>query len=177
MKERLLLKKKSSWGHWRMGLWRQAETTDSLYAHKDPILFGEVILFASLCCAESLSHVWLFVTPWTGAQQAPLSTRILQARILEWVTMPSFRASPNPWIHPGLLHCSLILYHQGSPRTLEWVAYPFTRGPRNWARVFCIAGRFCNSWATRETQSLPNLASIMKFPLAIEVASMAPVLA
>ena len=38
----------------------------------------------------------------------------------------------------GLLHCRQILYHlshQGSPRILEWVAYPFSRGspwPRNW---------------------------------------------
>ena len=32
----------------------------------------------------------------------------------------------------GLLHCRWILYHlshQGSPRILEWVAYPFSRGP------------------------------------------------
>ena len=31
--------------------------------------------------------------------------------------------------NPGLLHCRRILYqlsHQGSPRILEWVAYPFT---------------------------------------------------
>ena len=31
----------------------------------------------------------------------------------------------------GFLHCTLILYHlsqQGSPRILEWVAYPFSRG-------------------------------------------------
>ena len=31
----------------------------------------------------------------------------------------------------GLLHCRWILYqlsHQGSPRILEWVAYPFSRG-------------------------------------------------
>ena len=31
--------------------------------------------------------------PWTVAQQAPLSMRILQARILEWVAIPSFRGS------------------------------------------------------------------------------------
>ena len=37
----------------------------------------------------------------------------------------------------GLLHCRQILYnlsHQGSPRILEWVAYPFSRRssrPRN----------------------------------------------
>ena len=32
-----------------------------------------------------LSHVQLFVTPWTVAHQAPLSMGIFQARILEWV--------------------------------------------------------------------------------------------
>ena len=39
--------------------------------------------------------------------------------------------------NPGLPHCRQILYrlsHQGSPRILEWIAYPFSRGsswPRN----------------------------------------------
>ena len=40
-------------------------------------------------CAWSLSQVWLFATPWTVACQAPLSTGILQARVLEWVAVPS----------------------------------------------------------------------------------------
>ena len=38
-------------------------------------------------------------------------------------------------------------------RMLEWVAYPFSRGsswPRNWTRIFCIAGRFFTNWAIRE---------------------------
>ena len=34
---------------------------------------GTKILHATLCCALSLSHVWLFVTPWTVAPRAPLS--------------------------------------------------------------------------------------------------------
>ena len=48
----------------------------------------------------------------------------------------------------GLLHCRQILYqlsHQGSPRILEWLAYPFSRGssqPRNLTGVSCIAGGF-----------------------------------
>ena len=56
--------------------------------------------------------------------------------------------------NPGLLHCRWILYclsHQGSPRILEWVAYPFSRRsspPRNQMGVSCIAGRFFPSWAT-----------------------------
>ena len=44
-------------------------------------------------CALSLSHVWLFMTPWTIAHQDPLSMGILQARILEWVAIPSSRGS------------------------------------------------------------------------------------
>ena len=40
--------------------------------------------------------VWHFVTPCTVAFQAPLSMGILQARILEWVAMPSSRESSQP---------------------------------------------------------------------------------
>ena len=58
-------------------------------------------------------------------------------------------------LNPDLPDCGQILYclsHQGSPRILEWVAYPFSKGsyqPRNRTRVFLIAGGFI-SWATRE---------------------------
>ena len=61
---------------------------------------------------------------------------ILQARILEWVTIPFSRVSSQPsdqtqGLDPGFLHCRWILYqmsHEGTPRILEWVAYPFSRG-------------------------------------------------
>ena len=43
-----------------------------------------------------LSHVQLFAALWTLARQAPLSLGILQARILEWVVMPSSRGSSQP---------------------------------------------------------------------------------
>ena len=49
-----------------------------------------------LCCAQSLSPVRLFETPWTVAHQAPLSMGVLQARILEWVARPSSKASSQP---------------------------------------------------------------------------------
>ena len=39
------------------------------------------------------SHVQLFATLWTIARQAPLSMRVLQARILEWVAIFSSRGS------------------------------------------------------------------------------------
>ena len=43
-----------------------------------------------------LSSVRLFVIPWTVAHQAPISMGIFQARILEWVAMPSSRGSSWP---------------------------------------------------------------------------------
>ena len=63
---------------------------------------------------------------------------------------------PTQGSNPGLWHCRWILFqlrHQGSPRILEWVAYPFSRGsswPRNQTGVSCIAGGFFTSWATRK---------------------------
>ena len=38
---------------------------------------------------------------------------------------------PTQGSNPGLPHCRRILYqlsHKGSPRILEWVAYPFSSG-------------------------------------------------
>ena len=63
---------------------------------------------------------------------------------------------PTQGSNPNLLHCRQILYqlsHKGSPRILEWVAYPFSSGsswPRNRTRVSCIAGGFFTNWAIRE---------------------------
>ena len=63
---------------------------------------------------------------------------------------------PTQGSNPGLPHCRQILYqliHQGSPRTLEWVAIHNSSGssqPRNRTRVSCIAGRFFTNWAIRE---------------------------
>ena len=55
---------------------------------------------------------------------------------------------PTQGLNPGLRHCRHIFYclsHQGSPRILEWLVYPFSRGspgPRNPTRVSCILGNF-----------------------------------
>ena len=51
---------------------------------------------------------------------------------------------PTQGSNPGLYQLS----HKGSPRILEWVVYPFSRGsswPRNQIGVSCIAGSFFTS--------------------------------
>ena len=49
----------------------------------------------SLICL--VSCVRLFAALWTVAHEAPLSLRIVQARILEWVAMPSSKDIAYMW--------------------------------------------------------------------------------
>ena len=72
-----------------------------------------------LCCASSLSRVWLFVTPWTVAHQAHLFMGILQAKILEWVAMPSSRGIfPTQGLNLVLLHYRWIFYQLSYHKSL-----------------------------------------------------------
>jgi len=118
-----------------------------------------VCVCVSVCvCVLSCSCcVWLFVTPWTvppgssvhGASPGK-NTGVSCHALLQGIF-------PNQGSNPGLLHCRWILYHLrhwGSPRILEWVVYPFSRGTsqhRNRTEISCIAGRFFTSWGTWET--------------------------
>ena len=49
-----------------------------------------------MCCVLSRSVVSDSLRPHGVQAQAPLSMQILQARILEWVAMPSSRGSSQP---------------------------------------------------------------------------------
>ena len=63
---------------------------------------------------------------------------------------------PTQGMNPGLPHYRQILYqlsHKGSPRILEWVAYPFSSRSsqtRNRTRASCITGRFFTNCPVRE---------------------------
>ena len=102
---------------------------------------------------------WLY-SPWNSPGQ---NTGVGSSSLLQGIF-------PTQGSNPGLPYCRQILYclnHQGSPRILEWVAYPFSRGssqPRNQTRVSCIAGVFFTSWATREeiTNLQPNTINTIK---------------
>ena len=67
---------------------------------------------------------------------------------------------PTQGLNPSLSHCRQILYQlsqQGSPRILEWVTFPFSRGssqPRNQTGVSYIAGNSLPS----ETLGKPNIS-------------------
>ena len=78
------------------------ETEGQLLRHGQPgtpQTDGTSILLC-VYCAQVLSPVPLFVTPWTAARQAPLSMGILQARMVKWVAMPFSGDLPNSGIKP-----------------------------------------------------------------------------
>ena len=62
-----------------------------------------------LCCffylevvkVKSLSHVWLFATPWTVALQAPLSMEFSRQEYWSGLPFPSPGDLPDPEIQPG----------------------------------------------------------------------------
>ena len=75
---------------------------------------------------------------------------------------------PTKGSNPGLPHCRQILYqlsHKGSPRILEWVAYPFSWGPsqpRNQTGVSRIAGGFFTNLAMRDAHKVSNYINYHK---------------
>ena len=128
-------------------------------------------------CVLSLSRVWLIATLWAVVHQVPRSLGFSRQEDRSGWPCPPPGDLPSPGIEPRSPALQAILYHlshQGSPRILEWIAYPFSRGsfrPRNRKQVRdadkypasyrtvphnkelsspCIAGRFFPSWATRE---------------------------
>ena len=80
---------------------------------------------------KSLSRGRLFATPWTVAHQAPLSMGIFPGKNTGVGCLALLQGIfPTQGWNPGTQHRRWILYHlchQGSPRILEWVAYPFSR--------------------------------------------------
>ena len=64
---------------------------------------------------KSLNRVWLFVTPWTVAYQAPSSMGFSRQEYWSGLPFPSPRQPKD--LNPGLLHCRQTLYplsHKGS---------------------------------------------------------------
>ena len=81
-------------------------------------------------------------TRWTVALKAPLSMGFSRQESWSGLPCPPPGDLPNPVIEPSrqILYC---LSHQESPRILEWVAYPFSRGifltqESNWDLVHCM---------------------------------------
>ena len=100
-------------------------------------------------CSVLSDSLWLhgLYSPWDSPGQ---NTGVGSLSLLQGIF-------PIQGSNPGLPHCSWILYqlsHQGSPRILEWVLYPFSRRsswPRNQTGVSWV---FFTNWAIQVLQKI-----------------------
>ena len=101
---------------------------------------------------KSLSHIQFFATPWTI--QSMKSSRPEYAEVGRLSLLQGI--FPNQGLNPGLPYCRRFFTSwtkKGSPRILEWLAYPFSSRSsrlRNLTGVSIIAGGFFMNWAIRE---------------------------
>ena len=94
--------------------------------------------------------------PWTVARQAPLSMGILQARIMEWVAMPSSSGDlPNPGIKhlsPAMQADSLPSEPPGKPQGLQRFYVKIASSCLAiWQGSDCHPLRFRKSWLSNHT--------------------------
>ena len=76
---------------------------------------------------QSLSHVWLFVIPWTVAHQDPLPMEFSRQEYWSRLSFCSPGDLPHPGSNPGLLHWRQTFYclsHKGSQRSPCRHLYP-----------------------------------------------------
>ena len=128
--------------------------------HLEGICVPSAVQSASLSVV--LSSLWLhgLYSPWNSPGQ---NTGVGSLSLLQGIF-------PTQGSNPGLWHCRRILFqlsHRESPRTLEWVAHPFSSRsswPRNQTGVSFIAGRFFTNWAIREAPK-----SNIKYPMGVNI--------
>ena len=70
-------------------------------------------------CSQSFSHVRLFLTPWTVASQAPLSTEFLKQEKKNRLPLPPAGDLPNPGIESVSLE-SLALEGRFFTTSITW---------------------------------------------------------
>ena len=63
-----------------------------------------------------------FATPWTAGRQLPLLMGILQARILEWVALSSFKGSSQPRDWTQVSYIAGRFFTDWATREAQWIA-------------------------------------------------------
>ena len=82
---------------------REAELSGLSPDQTNPSTPSQHNVSSRCCCVQSLSPVWLFVTPWTTARQASLSFTVSWS-FLKFISIESIMLSSQP-----ILYCPLLL--------------------------------------------------------------------
>ena len=123
----------------------QRDMTPHLSSHGIAHLLVEKRNITIMCCVELLSHVWIFVTPWTVAHQASLSLGIHRQEYWSGLPCPSPGDLLNPGIKPrcpSLQAEPLLSEAQGKPKNIEVGNLSVLQGifltqELNWGLLYC----------------------------------------
>ena len=111
----------------------------------------EALINASVQSVQSLSHVWLFATPWNAAHQASLSTTNSRS-LLKLMPIESVMPSSH------LILCHPLLLLPPNPPSIRVFSNESTlcmRWPKYWSFSFSILG-FPYCWDMLDLSSLPD---------------------
>ena len=96
---------------------------------------GIKIARRNISSVQSLSHVWLFTTPWTAARQASLfitnSQSLLKLMSIESVKPSNHLNLCHPLLFPPSIFSSIRVFSNESVLHLRW--------PNYWSFSFCIS--------------------------------------
>ena len=110
---------------------------------------------------QSLSHVRLFVTPWTAARQASLSFTIslslFQLTSIESVMPPNHLILCRPLLLPPSIFPSIRVFSNESVLHIRWPGTP-------WLIERCFGGYFSFEMCPDLTALLSNLREPFNFP-------------
>ena len=112
-----------------------------------PCIVETHVVFPNSLFSDVTLAAWNRIS-WGYLQQSPITTNqgLFTSLILRKLKVKVTQLCPTLCDYMDILQA----------RILEWVAFPFFRGspqPRDQTQVFCIAGGFFTSWATREAKN------------------------
>ena len=99
------------------------------------MIIAWIICFTKDCSVQSLSHVWLFATPWTEARQASLSVTnsqsLLKLKSINSVMPSSHLILCHPLLLPPSILPSIRVFSNESALCIRW--------PKYWSFSFIIS--------------------------------------
>ena len=110
--------------------WRHTHTlthTHYIFIHSSVNGYLRCFLIYLGMCAQSLSHVQLFVTLWTVACQTPLSTGFSRQEYWNRLQFPPLRDLPDPRIEPKSSTWAGRLFTTEPPRSHIWSEVKWNR--------------------------------------------------
>ena len=111
------------------GIWLHVVCSPSIKERASVFPCNWVGQYSTLVCAQSFSRVWLFVTPWTAARQAPLSMGSPRQEYWFRLPFPSPEDLPDPGNEPkslgspALASRFLTIVPPGKPITCNILGY------------------------------------------------------